>query len=158
MSRSQGTRFAERGGWWAVLQSFLMLGVLVTGPLCQHERASTFNLVIASVFLIAGALYGIAGVLNLGKSRTIFPKPLPQGVLVQTGIYAIVRHPLYSSLIHLGFGWALLWHCGATLVLTILLSLVLYCKSIKEEAWLRDKYPAYSDYEKRVKRFVPGLL
>jgi protein-S-isoprenylcysteine O-methyltransferase Ste14 len=158
MPSSQNSSFAERGGWWVILQSFLMLGVLITGPLCWHSKASFPQWLAGFLLLLAGAVFGILGARSLGKSRTIFPKPLPEGELIQAGIYGIVRHPLYASLIHLSFGWALLWHCGATLVLAILLSMMLYCKCLKEEVWLRDKYPEYRDYAKRVKRFIPWVF
>jgi protein-S-isoprenylcysteine O-methyltransferase Ste14 len=40
----------------------------------------------------AGAVFGIAGAIVLGRNRTVFPEPLPQARLVRSGIYSIVRH------------------------------------------------------------------
>ena len=37
------------------------------------------------------------------------------------------------------------------------LALLLYAKAIREERWLRGWYPAYRDYDRRVKRFVPWV-
>jgi protein-S-isoprenylcysteine O-methyltransferase Ste14 len=39
-----------------------------------------------------------------------------------------------------------------------LLLFVLYLKSIREEAWLTDRYPAYPAYRDRTRRFFPGLI
>jgi protein-S-isoprenylcysteine O-methyltransferase Ste14 len=69
----------------------------------------------------------------------------------------VVRHPLYSSLMFASAGWALLWASWAGLAATGALVLVLRAKVVREERWLRARYPEYHDYEQRVKRFVPGL-
>jgi len=37
------------------------------------------------------------------------------------------------------------------------LALVLHAKAVREERWLRERYPEYRDYEQRVKRFVPWV-
>ncbi len=46
----------------------------------------------------------------------------------------------------------------AAVVLSGLLLLVLYLKSVREEAWLTDRYPAYPAYRDRTRRFFPGLI
>ena len=113
---------------------------------------------VASVVLFAvGAWFGVAGVGALGRNRTPYPKPLDDSALVQHGVYAWVRHPLYSSLMFVSVGWALLWASWAGLVVSGVLTWLLCAKARREERWLRERYPAYRDYAQRVKRFVPGL-
>ena len=40
----------------------------------------------------------------------------------------------------------------------IALALVLVAKALLEERWLGARYPAYRDYAKRVRRFIPGVF
>ena len=140
------------------VQFALMLAVLIVGPSVGHVASSPYVQAAAVVLLVAGAYLGIAGVIALGRNRTVYPRPIADGALVQRGVFRWVRHPLYSSLMHLSFGWAIWWHSGAVAVLAVLLTLLLHCKSMREEQWLLQKYPNYAVYAAKVKRFVPWLV
>lgn len=158
MSAQHEEGFASRGGRWVVVQSALMLAVLIVGPATGHKVSSPLALSLSAALLLVGAVFGIGGVVALGQSRTIFPKPLPDAKLVRHGVFSLVRHPLYSSLIFLSFGWALWWHSGAVAVLAVLLAMLLHCKSVREEWWLRAKFPEYTAYAAGVKRFIPWII
>ena len=156
VSRSDGG-FIQRGGWWVAAQSGLILAVLVLGPIFRgHWQNATISIAGGALLSVGGCL-GIAGVFALGRSLTPFPKPLEDSTLVQRGIYALVRHPLYSSLMFASAGWALFWGSWAALAASASLTLLLRAKAIREERWLRERYQEYGGYERRVKRFVPGL-
>ncbi|MFZ4766926.1 MAG: methyltransferase family protein [Roseimicrobium sp.] len=149
--------FAARGGWWAVAQSVLMAAVLVAGPLAGELQPVAAARVFAAALLTLGAVTGVAGARALGKNRTIYPMPLAHAQLVQSGIYALVRHPLYASLIYLSGGWALLWASWLTLGIALALAGVLFMKARREEAFLQRQFTDYQAYAARVKRFVPGV-
>jgi protein-S-isoprenylcysteine O-methyltransferase Ste14 len=52
-------------------------------------------------------------------------------------------------------GWALVTS-PAALVPAALLAVVLWGKSVREEAWLDERYPGYAGYRRRVpRRFIP---
>ncbi|MBI3875937.1 MAG: isoprenylcysteine carboxylmethyltransferase family protein [Verrucomicrobia bacterium] len=108
------------------------------------------------MFLL-GAIVGIAGAVALGRHRTPFIEPRHDSLLVQHGIYRFIRHPLYASLILLCAGWSVLWQSAAGGIATGLLTLLLDAKARREEMRLRSKFPEYADYERRVKRLVPGI-
>lgn len=97
------------------------------------------------ILIVVGAYFGIAGTIALGRNRTIYPRPLPDGELVQNGVYSRVRHPLYASLIFLGAGWAL-----------VMIGF-LDRKARHEEEWLAATFLNYREYAARVRRFVPGI-
>lgn len=90
-------------------------------------------------------------------NRTIFPKPKQGSRLIQAGIYRWVRHPLYTSLMLLSAGWGLLWCSSLALLTTGVLALFLNAKAVREEGWLREQFTDYADYERRVRRFIPGI-
>lgn len=100
---------------------------------------------------------GVLGVVGLGRARTAFPRPRSDGRLVTTGIYGWVRHPLYFSVITASVGWGLIWGSAVAVALAGVLGGFLAAKAEREERWLREVYPDYASYAKRVKRLVPGL-
>ena len=107
--------FIQRGGLWVVAQSGLIFAALLLAPLCRGQWENAVTTGVGSVLFGIGGWVGIAGVRALGRNRTPYPQPLENAALVQSGIYARVRHPLYSSLMFVSFGWALGWGSGAGL-------------------------------------------
>jgi len=148
---------ADRGGGWVLAQSALMVALLASGPLGSGQWPGAALLSAGGLFFLAGAAIGLAGVLTLGRDLTAFPKPRAGAVLVQRGIYARVRHPLYTSVLLLALGWSLLWCSPPALAIAALLALLLDRKARREEVWLRERFPEYAGYAKRVRRFVPFL-
>lgn len=149
--------FIQRGGLWVAAQNTLTLVALLLAPLFRGQWQHPALTLAGAVLFGAGGSFGIAGVRALGRNLTPYPKPRENSKLVQRGVYALVRHPLYSSLMFASAGWACLWGSWVGLAAAGALTLLLHVKAIREERWLRDRYPEYCDYEQRVKRFVPGL-
>ena len=95
---------------------------------------ATVFVVIGGALIVAGGVMAFLGVQALGESFTPNPRPLEAGELVETGIYRSVRHPIYGGFVLGALGWGVLNASIASVVLTGLLLLVLYLKSIREEA------------------------
>ncbi len=149
--------FAARGGWWVVGQSILMLAVLALGLAFHGQWTGAASAWVGTLLAAAGAWLGIAGVKELSTNRTAFPKPQADSKLVQTGVYDLVRHPLYASVILLNTAWSLLWRSGPAGVATIALVILLDAKARREEKWLREMFPDYATYAERVRRLIPWL-
>jgi protein-S-isoprenylcysteine O-methyltransferase Ste14 len=149
--------FHQRGGWWVITQSILMLAVIVLGVRDAGQWHSLPGVVLGGLLFLAGGILGVSGVLTLGQNRTPYPKPLPQSRLIQNGVYGLVRHPLYASVILASLGWALLWQSGPSLVTAIVLVLFFNLKAAREEQWLREKFAEYEVYQKRVRRLIPWI-
>jgi protein-S-isoprenylcysteine O-methyltransferase Ste14 len=85
------------------------------------------------------------------------PHPRDDGQLVQTGIYGLVRHPLYSGVISLTLayaGWQMSWvHLAGSIGLLLFFN----AKASKEEVWLTTKFPEYTSYCLIVKKLIPGI-
>ncbi len=135
----------------------LMLSVVAFGLLWHAERRSALLLLGAVVLLAVAGLCGLAGALALGRNLTPFPQPSTSGRLIQHGIYAVIRHPLYTSVICAALGWALLRASWPALAATLALSVYFDAKARREELALRRRFPAYADYQRRVRRFVPWI-
>jgi protein-S-isoprenylcysteine O-methyltransferase Ste14 len=92
---------------------------------------------------------------RLGRGFTPFPRPPESGKLVESGPYAVVRHPVYSGgiLFFIGISLALSWWA---LVGTAVLAAFWALKASVEERFLADRYPEYDDYRSRTRyRLVP---
>ena len=158
MSEDASSRPSPQGAAWVAAQFALMLALLVAGPWWRGQWAGMATPAIGFALVLLGAWLGIAGVRALGVNRTVFPVPKPGAQLVTTGIFARVRHPLYASVIALGFGWALLWCSGPAFALAAAQVIFLYAKARLEERLLRERFAEYADYSLRVPRLVPRLF
>ena len=137
--------FIERGGLWVLGQNTLVVAVIVSGILWRGAWESLPLSVCGIVLLAAGAICLVAGLLALGRNLSPFPKPPARSQLVQAGIYGVVRHPLYTSLMAGSVGWALV--CGSlpALVFALVLVILLDVKARREERWLRALFPDYAE-------------
>jgi protein-S-isoprenylcysteine O-methyltransferase Ste14 len=88
----------------------------------------------------------------------IRPTPKNWGVLVTSGPYQWIRHPMYSSVL-LGAG-ALAWTANAAAgwLAWFALALILLVKSILEERWMREQHAGYTAYALQSKRFLPWVF
>ena len=110
----------------------------------------------AVVFLIAYALYAEVLRENTYLSRTI--KVQENQKVVDTGLYGIVRHPMYSVTLLLFLSMPLV--LGSVYAFVIFLAYpLLIAKRIKgEEAFLEKELPGYAEYKQTVKyRMIPFL-
>jgi protein-S-isoprenylcysteine O-methyltransferase Ste14 len=76
--------------------------------------------------------------------------------VIETGPYAIVRHPMYASALFLFIGVPLLLGSWLGLAFSALLILAIAWRAVQEERVLRAELRGYEDYTTRVRyRFIP---
>jgi protein-S-isoprenylcysteine O-methyltransferase Ste14 len=76
--------------------------------------------------------------------------------VVSTGPYAIVRHPMYASMLFYGLGVPLLLGALSGLIVSCLLIVLIGVRAVLEERTLAAELPGYADYAARVRyRLVP---
>lgn len=148
-----------RGEGWFLLQVVILAAVAVGGLLgpAWSGAARGLMVVAGAGLIVAGGLLAVRGVLDLGRNLTPFPKPLHGAVLVDTGAYGLVRHPIYGGLILGSLGWGLLTASPLSLAGAIILIVVLDLKSRREEAWLAERLAGYERYRDRTRRMLPWL-
>jgi protein-S-isoprenylcysteine O-methyltransferase Ste14 len=149
--------FLARGGAWVVVQFVLMTAVIMLGVMFHGGWSRLPVIVAGAVLFVVGGCFGIAGVTVLGGNRTPYPQPRAGSELVQRGIYARVRHPLYTSVMLASLGWALIWESAAAFGAALVLVPFFHAKARREERWLREMFPGYVDYARRVPRFFPRI-
>jgi protein-S-isoprenylcysteine O-methyltransferase Ste14 len=78
--------------------------------------------------------------------------------VIDTGPYAIIRHPMYSSALFLCAGVPLALGSFWALIPGALTTLVLIVRTILEDRTLQKELPGYKDYAHRVPhRLIPGV-
>jgi protein-S-isoprenylcysteine O-methyltransferase Ste14 len=76
--------------------------------------------------------------------------------VVDTGVYAIVRHPMYAGIFLFNVGMALWLESYAAAIATLVPISVLALRILFEERFLRRELAGYEDYTRRVRyRLVP---
>lgn len=106
-----------------------------------------------------GALLGLrtveaAGFDGLLMLYVYYPE---EGILLKSGIYDTIRHPIYAAAQDIGFGLALIHANWYALLVAVLLPLF-YAGWIRlvEEPDLIKRFPNYAEYRRRVPAFWPA--
>ena len=105
------------------------------------------------IFALFG-IFGMLALLQLNTKLSPYPSPLTSSKLITTGTYRISRHPIYTALIFSGFGYAIYTSSIYKMVITLILLILFYFKSVYEEKLLSQKFQEYDDYKKRTRRFI----
>jgi protein-S-isoprenylcysteine O-methyltransferase Ste14 len=149
-----------RGEWLVVLQ-VVLIGLVAIGPrTIAGWPASAFPfpracLIVGCTLIAAGGVLGLPAFVFLGRGVTPMPYPKTGAPMVETGPYAIVRHPMYAGGFLVGLGWALCIQGWLTLGFVGALFAFIDFKSRVEERWLTEKFPEYAAYQRRVRKIIP---
>jgi protein-S-isoprenylcysteine O-methyltransferase Ste14 len=139
-------------------QFTLLAGITAGGMVFPQAWSEQAWVVAVGWWLVfVAVLLGAGGALCLGGNLSPFPKPKAGSTLVQTGVYGVVRHPLYAALICGTLGWSLLRSSLIALIFSVVLGVFLDAKARREEVWLREVHAGYANYAKRVRRLIPWV-
>ena len=110
------------------------------------------------ILIIFGGVFTLYSVISLKNSLTPSPQPREEGNLITSGLYGIVRHPAYSSILLMALGFSVSMNDFVRLILTVILAIFFDAKSRVEERLLEKTYPKYAPYKKQVtKKFIPWI-
>jgi protein-S-isoprenylcysteine O-methyltransferase Ste14 len=140
-----------------LVQAGLMFVVFLLAVRFPGAYRNTAVMVAGAALLALGAVLILAGALALGRNLTPYPKPSKRGCLVSHGIFSLIRHPIYTGVMLLSFGWAQVWQSWPAILIALCMIPFFNAKARREEHWLRQQFPQYADYEQRVKRFIPWI-
>ena len=112
-------------------------------------------IIISSIlFLLSYALYGEVLRENIFLSRTI--KVQKNQKVVDTGLYSIVRHPMYSITLILFLTIPLILGSIISFVIFLIYPLIISKRVLNEEKVLEKELKGYKEYKKKVKyRLIP---
>jgi len=119
---------------------------------------SNFIILTGATVILFGCLMNITGRFNLGKNWANQIKIFKEHTLVQSGMYRVVRHPLYASIILMFFGACIVYRNIVSFsAVTIIFIPFMYYRAKQEEILLVNKFPNYIEYRNKTGMFFPKI-
>jgi hypothetical protein len=140
--------------------SILILTIIA---LILNQLNVVYKIKVLNKFLIILAIISILIAISLWVSAVLFSKvrtKIKENTLVTTGVYSIVRNPIYSAFLFLFTGILLFTRNLYLLIFPIVFWIYLtYLLKETEEKWLKDKFKEeYQKYMKKVNRIIPNIF
>lgn len=106
-------------------------------------------------FLVLGAVLIVPGLLIRALASGHVRK---NEALAMSGPYAYTRNPLYLGSLLIGLGFAVASRSWWVVVVLVVMFFAIYVPVIRgEEKFLREKFPEFEEYARRVPRMFPQI-
>lgn len=135
--------------------------ILILAPLeysIRSPEVSSIQKELGVILGLGGLFLGWLSFRGLGRNFRFYAAPRRSGTLITTGVYAKVRHPMYTAAVTMFAGYIILFGSLVSVPLWLAFAVLYLIKSVKEERILTAKFPEYEDYKKRTWRFIPFLV
>ncbi len=121
-------------------------------------KLSSIVVVIASViFLVSYAMYAEVLRENMYLSRTVEVNENQN--VVDSGLYGVVRHPMYTSTIFLFLSMPLVLDSFFSFIIMLIYPIIIIFRIKNEEKLLERELDGYSEYKKKVRyRIIPFIF
>ncbi len=160
-------RTVERGGWvsYRLVAALLIVGLFFAARLlhvsAQTElwQTTTALGVVTDCIVLAGAAFTVWARVALGRNWSAEVTFKEDHELIESGPYALARHPIYTGLIAMGLGTAINYGRPFGFVVLAGICGAFWWKAREEERILSSHFPAaYTRYKARVHAIIPFLL
>jgi protein-S-isoprenylcysteine O-methyltransferase Ste14 len=142
------------GYGWVLIQAVLLALYALALALDEGASWGVWRWLGAPMVAI-GAWVGIAALGMHGRKLTPLPEPNRALGLQRSGVYAVIRHPMYTGLLLSAFGLAILLQKPWGILTAVVLTAFFNLKAREEERRLLRCYPEYADYQRATGRFLP---
>lgn len=116
-------------------------------------------IILGTIGIITGCCMNIIGRFNLGRNWANHIKIYDEHVLVHEGMYRLVRHPLYASIMLMFYGSVLVYRNILCLILiTFIFIPFMYYRAKQEENLLSNTFKEYAEYKKKTGMFFPKII
>jgi protein-S-isoprenylcysteine O-methyltransferase Ste14 len=106
----------------------------------------------------SGLFLGLLAIFQMGIGNfNITPRIKEDGVFVSSGIYSVIRHPMYLAQLVLVLPLVVDYFTNLRLAVLLLLFVVLFLKMNYEEKSLKIRFDGYSAYMQKTKRLIPFI-
>ena len=137
---------------------FALLSVSRFAPATPQLLRPTATLTWLGTGLLLFAFVIVAkAYFDLGHSFRVHPRPKDSAVLIRTGIYGQLRHPMYSAVIVCCVAVSIQNGSAATIAVSAANVLFYVWKARYEEGLLRHRYAEYPAYQRESWGVLPWL-
>lgn len=162
---NEGRAPAERKRSWfgtAVMPGVIIMAAISFAAPKADWRSLTFYIppvrILGLVILLAGTAFTIWARLMLGIMWSAAPAVKDRHELRTSGPYGITRHPIYTGLLGMLLGSALVAGGGRLIVVLPVFLMLVEIKIRIEERLMLGEFPdEYPRYRQQVPQLVPGL-
>ena len=136
------------------MASFVLAGLNFRYSWCVMPEWSVW--VSVAVFVLSYALYAEVMRENTYLSRTIKVEDNQQ--VISTGLYGIVRHPMYSATVLLFLSMPLVLGSIVSFIVMLLYIPIIGIRIKNEEDFLTENLPGYAEYKTKVRyKLIPFI-
>jgi protein-S-isoprenylcysteine O-methyltransferase Ste14 len=115
--------------------------------------------VVTDCIVVAGAAFTVWARMTLGRNWSAEVTFKQDHELIESGPYAMVRHPIYTGIIVMALGTAINYGRSIGFALLCSLCIGLWWKARQEEQIMSSHFPAaYAEYKTHVRAIIPFLL
>ena len=148
-----------------VLGAFVVLAVFFAPFMPYADRRgllvfadSEFLRYVGLVLNAGGSAIRLFGLRTLGKQFSGYVTLQKEHELVQTGMYSVIRHPMYLGALLAFAGWGLVFRSWLTIPALVLTGALIAVRIRGEEKLLAETFgEAFEDYRRRTWRLVPFI-
>jgi protein-S-isoprenylcysteine O-methyltransferase Ste14 len=115
--------------------------------------------IVCDLIVLAGAAFTVWARITLGRNWSAEVTFKQDHELIESGPYALARHPIYTGILAMGLGTAIDYGHPFGFVLFLGLCGGLWWKARQEERIMSKHFPdAYADYKKHVRAIIPFVV
>jgi protein-S-isoprenylcysteine O-methyltransferase Ste14 len=144
---------------FSILVFFIAEGLLIYlqfGSFWISHLLEKILIISGAIIILIGSLLNCIGRYQLGVFWSDENTVYKDHRLITTGLYAYIRHPLFTALLCLSLGAGMMFCNYVVMIATVaVLAPALYFRSRKEEQLLLKHFKEYADYKKKVSMFFP---
>ncbi|MFA5299302.1 MAG: isoprenylcysteine carboxylmethyltransferase family protein [Lutibacter sp.] len=149
--------------WLPLIVAILLLGpgewfghTLIRENFVPHTN---FIGIIGLIFCIFGAVISCWSRYKLGRNWSLSVQKKENHELIQSGMYKIVRHPIYTGLLLVFTGNTIIVGDYRGIIAVLIVFISFWFKLTKEEKLLMENFGnQYIEYKKRTKALIPYIL
>ena len=140
-----------------VMGQFLLIGLFAVAVLMNAPTANPVWHGVGIAICAPGLAIIVAALFAMGRVMQVSPQPKADGHLVTRGIYAWLRHPMYTGIVFIVVGLLVRSPGVAVAIVGAMLVALLLAKARFEESLLLMRYPDYSAYRRTTWGVIPFL-
>lgn len=148
-------------GWIFVIAQFTFSPLVVILAFLEynsgtHSSSDIYSIGSVIIFILS-IILGLSAIFSFNQWVTPIPIPRLNSIFVKRGIYSVIRHPMYLSVILFVLGCLIYFHAVYSYI-PFLLLIYFFTQKIKfEEKLLIDKFPEYKSYRMETKKLLPFI-